>query len=63
MAIYVSVKYNGGLLPDIVLLTQGYYRRSGNPFKCHEGLLSLQLMILTKRSDIFSAWLEDAQKV
>ena len=28
MAIYVvSVQYNGGLLPDIVLLTQGYYHR------------------------------------
>ena len=25
MAINVSVQYNGGLLPDIILLTQGYY--------------------------------------
>ena len=23
----ISVQYNGGLLPDIVLLTQGYYHR------------------------------------
>ena len=23
----VSVQYNGGLLPDIILLTQGYYHR------------------------------------
>ena len=23
----LSVKYNGGLLPDIILLTQGYYHR------------------------------------
>ena len=27
MAINVSVRYNGGLLPDIMLLTQGYYHR------------------------------------
>ena len=27
MAINVSVQYNGGLLPDIVLLTQCYYHR------------------------------------
>ena len=25
MVINISVQYNGGLLPDIVLLTQGYY--------------------------------------
>ena len=41
MAINVSVKYNGGLLPDIILLTQGYY---GNPFECHVEVLSLQPM-------------------
>ena len=28
MAINVSsVRYNGGLLPDIIMLTQGYYHR------------------------------------
>ena len=27
MAINISVQYNGGLLPDIILLTQGYYHR------------------------------------
>ena len=27
MVIEISVQYNGGLLPDIVLLTQGYYHR------------------------------------
>ena len=27
MAFNVSVQYNGGLLPDIVLLTQCYYHR------------------------------------
>ena len=25
MVINVSVQYNGGFLPDIILLTQGYY--------------------------------------
>ena len=25
MAISISVQYNNGLLPDIILLTQGYY--------------------------------------
>ena len=27
MAINISVQYNGGLLPDIILLTQGYHHR------------------------------------
>ena len=27
MAINISVQYSGGLLPDIILLTQGYYHR------------------------------------
>ena len=26
MVINISVQYNGGFLPDIILLTQGYYR-------------------------------------
>ena len=62
MAINVSVQYNGRLLPDIMLLTQCSLP-SGNPFKCHEELLSLQPMIPpNKRFDIFpSVW--DAQKV
>ena len=42
MAINISVQYNDGLLPDIILLTQGYYPRETNPFKCHEVALSLQ---------------------
>ena len=29
MAINVSVQYNGGLLPDIILLTQCYYHNRG----------------------------------
>ena len=54
MAINVSVQYNDGLLPDIILLTQCYYHRK-NPFKCHEEVLYLQAMIPPKRFDIFSA--------
>ena len=27
MVINISVLYNGGFLPDIILLTQGYYHR------------------------------------
>ena len=42
----ISVQYNGGLLPDIILLTQGYYQSVGNPFKCdEEDVLYLQPMI------------------
>ena len=48
----VSVQYNGGLLPDIILLTQCYYYE-GNPFKCREEVLYLQPMIPPKRFDIF----------
>ena len=36
MAINVSVQDNGGFLPDIILLTQGYIPPSGNPSKYHE---------------------------
>ena len=27
MVINISVQYNGGLLPDIILLTKGFYHR------------------------------------
>ena len=50
MAINASVQqYNGGLLPtvDPMLLP------SGNPFKCHGDVLSLQPMIPPRRFDIF----------
>ena len=51
MAINVSVRYNGGLLPGIVLLTQQCYHHR-NPFKCHEEVLYLQsMMIPPKRFD------------
>ena len=63
MAINVSVQYDGGLLPDIILLTQSMLSPSGNPFRCHEGVLYFQLLIPPKRFDIFSPRLGDAQKV
>ena len=44
MAINVSVHYDGGLLPGIILLTHGYYHPSWNPFNCHQAVLSLQSM-------------------
>ena len=48
----VSVQYNGGLLPDIILLTRcGYI---GEPVRYHEEVLSLQPMFPPKPSDIFS---------
>ena len=62
MAISVSVQYNGGLLPGIILLTDPMLLPSGNPFKCHEEVLYLHPMIPpTKRFDIFPL-LGDAQK-
>ena len=62
MAINVSVQYNGGLLPDMILFTQCYFS-SGNPFKCHEEVLYLQPLIQPKRSDMFSPLTGGAQKV
>ena len=54
MAIDVSVQYNGGLLPDIILTVDPILFPSGNPFKCHEEVLYLQPLIPPKRFDIFS---------
>ena len=53
MAINVSVQSNGGLLPDIILMIDPMLLPSGNPFKCHEEVLSLQPMIPPKGFDIF----------
>ena len=51
MEINVSVQYNGGLLPDIILLTRcGYI---GEPVLYHEEVLSLQPMFPPKPLDIF----------
>ena len=63
MAINVSVQYDGGFLPDIILLTQSMLLPSGNPFKCHDEVLYFQLLIPPKRFDIFSPRRGDAQKV
>ena len=49
MAINVSIQYNGGLLPDIILLTQSMLSPSGNLFECHEEVLYLQPLIPPKR--------------
>ena len=52
MVINVSVQYNGGLLPDIILLTRcGYI---GEPFSYHEEFFSLQPMFPPKPLDNFS---------
>ena len=53
MATNVNVQYNGGLLPDIILLTR--FLPSGNPLKYHVETLSLQPMkeyIVTTMLDI-----------
>ena len=52
MAINVNVEYDGGLLPDIILLTP-MLSASGNLFKCHEEVLYMQPLIPPKRFDIF----------
>ena len=66
MAIVVSVQYNGGFSPDIILLTQFYILLpSGNSIECHEEL-SLQPMFQPELFDNFSTCLfdwVDAQKV
>ena len=56
MAINVNVQYNGGFLPDTILLTQCYLHRGTclmPLFKCHEEVLYLQPLIPPKRFDIF----------
>ena len=52
MAINVSVQYNGGFLPDLILLTLCYYHPSAkNPIKCHEEVLPWQPMFPLKHFD------------
>ena len=51
MAINVSVQYNGGLFPDIILLTQCYYHR-GTHLNAMKRFCILQPMIPPKRFDI-----------
>ena len=52
MAIDVSVQkqYNGGFLPNMILLTQCYYHR-GTRLNAMKEVLSLQPMIPPKRFD------------
>ena len=52
MVINVSVQYNGGLLPDIIMLTLCDY--IGESFSYHEEFLSLQPMFPPKYFDNFS---------
>ena len=54
MATDVCVQYNGGLLPDIILLTQCYYHNHGGTRlnAMNEKVLSLKPMIRPKRFDI-----------
>ena len=52
MVIDVSVQYNGGFLPEIRNYTvDPMLLPSGNPFKCHEEVLSLQPMFPPKPFD------------
>ena len=47
---------NGGFFPGIILSVDPMLLPSGNPFKCHEEVLSFQPMIPAKRFDIFPPW-------
>ena len=61
MAINVSVKYNGGCLLDIILLTLCYW---GTQFNAMKRFLSWQPMFPPKRFETFcSPCLGDPQKV
>ena len=53
MAINVCVQYDGGFLPDIILLTQCYFHRETRLNAIQE-VLYLQPLIQPKRFDIFS---------
>ena len=61
MAVNVSVQYNSGLLPEIILLTQCYFHRVF-PFICHEEVLYLQPLIPPKRFDFFSPLTEGSSE-
>ena len=62
MEINVSVQYNGGLLPDIILSTRCMCSYIGEPFRYHEEVLSLQPMFPPKPLDTLPLEV-DAQKV
>ena len=53
MSINVSVQYNGGLLPDIILLTQCYFHRGIARLNAMKSFfLYLQPLIQPKQFDI-----------
>ena len=61
--INVSVQFNGGFLPDMILLTLSMLLLLANPIKCDEQVLSLQPKCFPpKRFDNFPPCLGDAQK-
>ena len=53
MVINVSVQYNGGFLPDIILLTLCYYHR-GTRLYAMKRFCYLQSMVPPKRFDVSS---------
>ena len=53
MAINVRVQYNGGVLPDIILLTQWYHHRGTRLNAMKKFCIYLQPLIPPKRFDIF----------
>ena len=53
MAINVSVQYNGGLLPDIIVLTQCYFRGGTRLNAMKRFFLYLQPLIPPKCFEIF----------
>ena len=56
----ISVQYNGGFLPDIILLTRcGYI---GEPVSYHEEVLSLQPMFPSRSLYTFFPLKANAQK-
>ena len=54
MAINVNVQYNGGLLPDSILLTQCCFHRETRLNAMKRFCIYLQPLIPPKRFDIFS---------
>ena len=67
MAINASIKYNGGLLHDIILLTNCYYRYHWgtrlNPIKSFFFVFAAYDPTYRKHFDISPPCLGDAQKV
>ena len=47
MVVNISVQYNGGFLPDIILLTQGYYQWGTRLNTCSGFVLTAFVMYIT----------------